>query len=275
MTLRDLWQSGRDTLALAAKPTPELDARLLLIETLNQTTNSTWSTTLLLSHDSAEASAQTIEHFQRLLERRQQHEPVALITGHKAFFGFDFVVTKEVLQPRPASEAMIEAALNYIAQSSSKKRWLILDIGTGSGALAISLAKNLAKQSVPYEIIATDISPAALAVAEQNSQRLNAAGIHFLRSNFLANVPPQPFDIILANLPYLPTNLLTALEPEIAFEPELALLGGPDGLDCYRQLRQHIDHYVTNQTVLIFECSAAQKAELADLFQPFSPIIVT
>jgi release factor glutamine methyltransferase len=160
---------------------------------------------------------------QRVLARRRKGEPTAYITGHREFYGLDFIVNRSVLIPRPESELLVEKA---IATGKKHKINKIADIGTGSGAIAISLAVNLPDVTV----YATDISARALKVAAQNCRQHGVAGRVVLLQGDMLEPLPGSVDLIIANLPYVKASDLPAAGP-LRFEPPLALDGGEDGLD--------------------------------------------
>lgn len=164
-----------------------------------------------------------VESLRKLLERRLSGEPSAYITGHREFYGLDFKVNRHVLIPRPESELLVEKALSLCRSHAMSK---IADIGTGCGAIAISLAKNLPAAT----IYATDISPQALEVAKENCLRHGLIDKVVLLQGDLLGALPEPVDLIVANLPYVREAELPVSGP-LRFEPELALNGGKDGLD--------------------------------------------
>ena len=170
-----------------------------------------------------------LEHYFLAVERRAQSEPIQYITGVQEFYGLPLQVTPAVLIPRPETEHLVEAAIAIARQSSGPLR--ILDVGTGSGAIAIALAYVLPDAA----IVATDISPAALLIAQRNAKQHGVADrITFLECNLVPQ-DAMPFDIICSNPPYIANSEL--LEPQVAaFEPHLALFAGPTGLECYQRL---------------------------------------
>jgi release factor glutamine methyltransferase len=179
------------------------------------------------------------ERLTELTSRRAQREPFAYIAGSREFFGLEFAVTPDVLIPRPETETLVEVAL---AELGRERRAVVADIGTGSGVIAISVAANAPQATV----VGIDVSVTALAVARANAARL-APSVRFLRASLAAAIGHA--DIILANLPYIPTRVLATLEPEVRdWEPRSALDGGSDGLnlvralidDCARRLRPRL-----------------------------------
>jgi release factor glutamine methyltransferase len=177
-----------------------------------------------------ELDANVASAFKTLVHRRLAHEPVAYITGHREFFGLDFEVTPAALIPRPETETLVELALAYARGRSGAVT--IADIGTGCGAIAVALAHELPNANV----IATDDSADALALATRNAQHITPGRIDFRRGDLLAPIS-EPVDIIVANLPYVTTEQWEAMPPEIRdHEPRSALDGGVDGLEVIRRL---------------------------------------
>ena len=184
--------------------------------------------------------------------RRAQHEPLAYILGHQEFCGLDFVVDRRVLIPRHETETLVELALNRARKIASP---VIVDVGTGSGAIALTLAHRL-----PHaRIIAIDVSLDALAVARMNAARLNLhTRVEFLEGDLLAPFIGS-FNILIANLPYIPSQRFDQLPREVrAFEPRLALDGGADGLDVMRRLLAQIESHAARGAVMLLEISEEQ-----------------
>ena len=192
--------------------------------------------------------------YEALVARRERREPVAYITGRREFWNLEFLVTPAVLIPRPESEFIIEAA---IARLRDRRRaWAIADVGTGSGCLAITLAHELPASRVT----ATDISQPALTVARQNAERLGVADrVTFVETSLLADAP-GPFDLIVANPPYVPSSHSQGLSPDVRdHEPAQALYGrGDDGLDDARALLGQAASRLVADGVLLMEFGFGQ-----------------
>ncbi len=184
--------------------------------------------------------------------RRAKHEPLAYILGHQQFYNLDFVVDRRVMIPRHETEMLVQLALE---RARRKNAPVIVDVGTGSGALAVTLAHHLPDA----RIIATDISRDALEVARLNARRLNVEGrIEFIESDLLERVT-VPFDILVANLPYIPRARFDELPREIrAFEPRLALDGGEDGLVVFRRLLSQLSEHAARGAIALLEISEEQ-----------------
>jgi release factor glutamine methyltransferase len=180
--------------------------------------------------------------FKDLCKRRSQGEPVAYLLGYKYFFGLKFKVNPNVLIPRPESEWLVDRALHHLKHYRTPK---VLDVGTGSGAIAIVLSKL---QKIP--VLASDISPKALAVARENNRALKAK-VNFLHSNLLARINGQ-FDLIIANLPYVPLSDYKKLRQNLKYEPRLALTDGTDSSRLIAGfLREAESHLAPKGTVLL------------------------
>ena len=192
----------------------------------------------LLAHPEVSLTPEQKQALETAIRQLQAGVPLPYIIGHWEFFGLDFDVSPDVLIPRPETELLIETALAWArTHPPLGPVYRFLDIGTGSGIIPITLAFHLPSA----EIMATDISPAALAIARQNAQKHGAGErIRFIEANLLPdNLQPSTFDILTANLPYIPTETLKELEI-FGREPTLALDGGPDGLQLIRRLLAEI-----------------------------------
>ncbi|MBN1430836.1 MAG: peptide chain release factor N(5)-glutamine methyltransferase [Anaerolineae bacterium] len=184
----------------------------------------------LLAHTEVLLTTEQATRFTVLLERAAQGEPLAYLTGEREFYGLAFTVTPDVLIPRPETEGLVDAALHWSEQHRQPAPRLV-DVGTGSGAIAVTLAVRLPQAG----ITAVDVSPAALDVARRNASWHGVGErIELVQGSLLADIT-GPFDIILANLPYIPTDTLPTLDV-IRWEPAPALDGGPDGLALIRLL---------------------------------------
>ncbi|MEX2314120.1 MAG: peptide chain release factor N(5)-glutamine methyltransferase, partial [Thermomicrobiales bacterium] len=208
-----------------ASESPQLDAELLLRHVLGIE-----RVQLFMRYDKPLAT-DAVERFESLVERRLAGEPIAYMLGSRWFRNIELFVDERVLIPRPETERFVEYALAWLARHSGPRR--VVDVGTGSGAIALALAHELGRSRPDVQIVATDISPAALEVAALNRERLGLTGrVELVESDLLAGFD-EPFDIILANLPYLRPD---QRHPSTRREPHVALFGGPDGFDLHRRL---------------------------------------
>lgn len=194
--------------------------------------------------------------YRAMVARRAKREPLQYLLGSQEFDGLDFVVSPAVLIPRHDTETLIETAFTIAPYAKT-----ILDIGTGSGCIAVSIAKRLAEASVT----AIDISPEALVVARNNAG-LNNVAVEFLQGSFFAPVEGRSFDLILSNPPYITTADLVTLQPEVRdHEPKLALNGGTDGLDAYRSIAGAAARYLNKGGWLMLEVGAGQAEDVSEL----------
>ncbi len=205
--------------------TPRLDAEVLLAYALAK------SRAYLYTWPEHIPDAVTQHYFSTLLERRRRGEPVAYLTGYRAFWSFDLRVTPDTLIPRPESELLVSLALTRLPQQGTRR---IADLGTGSGALALALAQ----ERRDAEIIAVDSNSAALDVARTNAQILGLTDILFIHGYWCDGLACDQFDVIVANPPYIAANSPWLQQGDVRFEPISALVSGHDGLDAIRQIIQ-------------------------------------
>ncbi len=217
------------TRVLAHSDSPRLTAEALLAHTLG------WTRTQLLARLDQSISPEAHAQFDALVARAALGEPLAYLTGHRQFHGLDFLVDARVLVPRPETELLVDLALKFLAVKAETTRdRSVLDVGAGSGCIAVTLAAKCPAARVT----AVDISDEALAVARRNAERHQVAGrITFFKSDLLSSffLLPSSFHLVCANLPYIASDELHAL-PVARHEPALALDGGPDGLLLIRRL---------------------------------------
>jgi release factor glutamine methyltransferase len=215
----------------------------------------------VLSHPEMVLTKEQIKSLEKLIDRRSKLEPIAYLTNHKEFFGLDFYVDKNVLVPRPETELLVETVIGNIESDSSVT---IADIGTGSGCIAIALAKNLPKT----KIFATDISKSALMVAKKNAEKHKIANqIEFKHGNLL-DVLDNPVDIIIANLPYVPRS---EYKKEISFEPEQALFGDYDGMEYLETIINQAPSKLTEGGIIVLEIHPPQSSEVKKIAQDYFP----
>lgn len=223
---------------------PRLDAEVLLCHVLNKD-----RLYLYVNHDKP-LEGHELKSFRDMVKKRAMRLPVAYIVGFKEFMGYNFKVNEHVLIPRPDTEILVETTIEYLPQEEPK----ILDIGTGSGAIIISLLRQ--KQDAIG--VAVDISTEALAIARLNAECLGVADrLKLTESDVFAKVEGQ-FDVIVSNPPYIPVADVKALEEEVKKEPLKALEGGLDGLDFYRSIIKDAHKYLKPKGFLIFEVGIHQ-----------------
>jgi release factor glutamine methyltransferase len=214
----------------------------------------------IIAHPEFALTADQITAFEALVSRRASGEPLPYLTGLRAFYRHEFLVTPDVLIPRPETEHLVDAALDWVRQCAPQGHGLILvDVGTGSGAIGLSLAAALPQST----IYALDVSPAALEVARRNAARIGAANVIFGQGDLLEALPKTVCpDLIAANLPYIPADELADL-PVARHEPRLALDGGPYGLDVIRRLVGQAVDRLADPGCLLLEIGAGQGAAVA------------
>lgn len=250
--LASLLAAASARLKAAGCDTPVLDARLLLQAAAGITREE-----LIMGPDRALTAAQSAT-FESFITRRTRSEPVSRILGEREFYGRVFRVTPDTLDPRPDTETIIEAALGLMPRAAR-----LLDLGTGTGAIAITLLAERPQATG----VATDVSPAALAVARDNAARLGVADrLTLLEGSWFTPVSGT-FDIILSNPPYIPEGEIAGLSPDVRnFDPGLALSGGTDGLDPYRIIAgSAAAHLVAGGHVLV-EIGAGQADDVEAIF---------
>jgi release factor glutamine methyltransferase len=255
------WAAAR----LADTSEPVLAARLLLAHVLGLTL------TDLFVHPERVLTEEQTSAYQALIARRAQHEPVAYLTGHRAFLDLDLLVDKRVLIPRPETECLVELA---IAAAMRWSRPRVADVGTGSGAVAISLARHLPAA----QVYAIDCSPDALKVARENARRYSVCDrVLFMQGDLLAPLP-EAVNVIVANLPYVAEAERAGLSPDVsAYEPAEALFSGEDGLSAIRALLDTARPYLTADGLILLEIGADQgdrAAQIAALTYPGAQIEV-
>jgi release factor glutamine methyltransferase len=254
MTLREAITKASTTIA-------RRDAETLVMHLLQR--DRAW----LMAHIDETLDEATRTQLQALTTRRAAHEPLQYLTGIQEFYGLPLTVTRDTLIPRPETELLVEAILEYAAAQPSLQR--ILDVGTGTGAIAIALAKHLPNAG----ITACDISPAALTVARENAAHLNL-NITFVESDLLAAfTTSQPFDIVVSNPPYIPTGDATDMQPEVRdHEPHNALFAGAQGLDIYRRLIPESFAALRPGGLLAMELGFGQREDLRALLAAWTNI---
>lgn len=230
----------------AISDSPELDAQVLLADVLDKPR--TW----LAAHPETHLTQAQLATVKTALSRLEAGEPLPYVLGHWEFFGLDLEITPNVLVPRPETELMVECAIKRL--NAAPERRSIADVGTGSGCISIAIAKNI----LGAKVVATDISRPALEVARRNARRHNVAKrIDFIQCDLLPPDPDPHFDLICANLPYIPTDTLRELSV-YEREPTLALDGGGDGLDIIRRLMKIAPEWLVPNGMILLEIEASQ-----------------
>lgn len=253
MTIEEWLHAAQGQLEQAKISTPRLDALVLLSDELGH--DKSW----VIAHPEYVLQRSEIKNLSTKIAQRCQHIPLAYIREKTEFYGREFTVSHDVLVPRPESESMIELLIQHLAPRTSPT---IIDIGTGSGVLAITAALTYPQA----EVVATDIAGSALAVAQANAEHYQIA-IHFMQGNLLQAVDTVRFGlsplVFLANLPYVPDNY--PINKAAAHEPPLALFAGSDGLVLYKKLCAQISILRRKPDFIITESLCMQHEKLAQL----------
>ena len=251
MTVRALIREGETLLAQKQVLSPKLDSEYLLAEALHVP-----RLNLLLS-PMDEVSEEAEKHYRSLLARRANHEPLQYLLGTEDFYGLTFRVTPHVLIPRADTEALCEKALEVLPENGR-----VLDLCTGSGALATAIAHNR-KDAL---VFASDLSTDALLIARENAAR-NHADVTFYQGDLFEPLTGLIFDLIVSNPPYISGEDMHTLQPEVKQEPQMALYGGEDGLDFYRRIVKKAPQYLSENGWLCFEIGDTQAKDVISLMQ--------
>lgn len=264
MNQNQLLKLGKERLKQENIEEAESKAKRLLEFVLHQSREE------MIRNSLEEVSTLQEKEFQEKLDAIVQGKPLQYITHSQEFMGIDFYVDENVLIPQPDTEILVEQALEKI-QNVEKQKIQILDLCTGSGAIAISIAKQLQTiaqimQVKEYQILVTDISDKALEVAKKNVTR-NQVEVQFLQSDMFSNLEDMEFDIIVSNPPYIETNVIETLSKEVKQEPRIALDGGEDGLKFYREILEKSKQYLKKDGYVLVEIGYDQGEKILKLWQ--------
>ena len=251
MTIREALRAATARLTQASVPDADVDASYLLASVLKE------DTLAMRINGHRELTEEQRAAFGQLCGRRAAREPLQYILGETEFMGLTFHVEPGVLIPRADTEILVEKALELMRPGAR-----VLDIGTGSGAIAISLAK-LGKSA---RVTAVDVSDKALEIARKNAES-NGANVEFIKSDCFSALNGRKYDMIVSNPPYISDDEMRGLMPEVKLEPELALFGGADGLDFYRRISREAPGYLNEGGWLLFEIGWLQKDAVSALVQ--------
>ena len=225
-SLRAVIRDTHHTLAAAGIPDARLEAEVMVMDTMRMPRQA------IFAEQETQVSPGQEERLAAIVARRLTREPLAYILNYREFYGVNLLVNPDTLIPRPETETMVEHALFMALMGMESRELVIADIGAGAGAIAVNLAIHLPAA----RIYATDLFDATLDVAAYNVRMHNVADRVTLLKGDLLEPLPEAVDVIVANLPYLPTDRIPTLQPEVQWEPVAALDGGPDGLDHIRRL---------------------------------------
>lgn len=252
MDAREALHKAQQRLDDANVPGAQLDSELIMAYVLGR--DRAW----LLAHDDTQLDDPQLAQFNALVNRRLQREPIVHLTGTREFYGLGFEITPDVLTPRVETEQMVDWAIKYAPQNSR-----LIDIGTGSGAIAIAIKKHRPE----LDVTATDLSDRELAVARRNAHKHHVE-IRFLASDLWSALAGQHFDTVVTNLPYLADD--ADLMPEVRREPAVALFGGPDGLGLYRRFLAGLPGHLSPNGYLFTESDPWQHEPLITVAAQYS-----
>ena len=255
MQIKDVIRKGMIDLKVNGIQEPNLKARLLMQHILNKPRQ------YLLVHDTDMLTLrQQVDYF-KAIKKLKQGVPLQHITNMQEFMKLNFYVSQDVLIPRPDTEILVEEVINIAKKIRAKK---ILDLCTGSGAIAVSLAKYIEDS----QITATDISEKALRVAKLNAKNNDVEDkITFIKSDLFKEIPKEKYDIIVSNPPYIRKEEIERLDREVKKEPHIALDGGEDGLDFYRKIIHNSEEYLKFNGYLCLEIGYDQKIDVIELIE--------
>ncbi|HEY4190248.1 MAG TPA: peptide chain release factor N(5)-glutamine methyltransferase [Candidatus Limnocylindrales bacterium] len=261
-TVSELVQQGSDRIAASGSGSARLDAELLLGQTLGI------DRTGILAHPDAPVGADARQAFEAAISRRERGEPVAYIRGFREFHGLAFATDARALIPRPETELLVDAAISEIVarltatpRAPGAPALRVVDVGTGTGAIAVSVLATLRRKKLADQVmvIAIDVSADALQLAQENAVGHGVADrMVFVAADLLPYHVEPPYAVVCANLPYVPSGEIPNLGPELAFEPTSALDGGPDGLDVVRRLLDRLPRVTEPDGVALLEIGADQ-----------------
>ena len=243
-----------ELLARAGDRIEAAEARMLLAHALGRAP--AW----LYAHADEIADARIARHFDALVAARGDGQPVAYLTGRRGFWTLDLAVTPDTLIPRPETELLVELALSRIPQGTASR---IADLGTGSGAIALSIAVERPQ----CDVVATDASEAALRVAQGNARDNAIANVRFRHGSWFAPLAGERFDLIASNPPYIANGDAHLAEGDLRFEPAAALSSGSDGLDDIREIISGAEGFLADRGWLLLEHGLDQGAAIRELFE--------
>lgn len=258
MRINEILKLGIEELQKANIENSNMKAKMVLAYILNKEKE------YLLIHDEEFVSKELCDNFIEKIQRLKKNEPIQYILNNQEFMGIQFFVNENVLIPQPDTENLVEEVLNIIIKND-KKEYRVLDLCTGSGAIAVSLAKYLSNEKI--EVYASDISEEAIAIANKNAIN-NGVNIKFIKSDLFESIDENlKFDIIVSNPPYIETQIIDKLSEEVRKEPLLALDGGEDGLKFYKKIIKDAKKYLNKDGILAFEIGYNQKASVEELLK--------
>ena len=247
-TIRETIRETHQTLEAAGIPDARLEAEVMVMTVMRMTRQN------IFAEQEAEVPGSEVQQLSGIVAQRLERTPLAYILGYREFYGINVLVTPDVLIPRPETEGIVEHTLFMALMGMETRELSIADVGTGSGAIAVNLAIHLPAA----RIYAVDISEPALDVAAYNIRGHSVHDRVRLGHGDLLEPLPEPVDLIVANLPYIPTDRIATLQPEVQQEPSLALDGGADGLDLVRRLLAQAPAKLNSPGIILLELDPEQ-----------------
>jgi len=246
---------------------PQLNAEMIIARVLNCSRME-----LYLNYDKL-LSPKEREEIRNLVKKRATHYPLQYLLGETEFYGYKFLVDEGVLIPRPETEILVDTVISYIKQSN-KNNWNVLDIGTGTGIIPISISKYFSNTQNKILFVATDISKTALENAKKNIELHHIQNIQLIQSDTSKDLSGK-FDIIISNPPYISEKQFQNLQKEVKnFEPKLALFGGEKGLTYYQKILQNAENFLNKDGKIFFEIGANQKEDMEKIIHEFNYKII-
>lgn len=271
MVIQELLKWGCEALNEIEYSNPQQETRLILSQLLGV------DRSYLYAHGGQEVSLEDQDKFIQIIERRKSGEPLQYILGTQEFMGIDFKVGKGVLIPRGDTELLVDKIIRFIDEELKDQAYRMLDIGVGSGAIALSTAYH----RPGGEILGVDISKEALMIAEENRRNLGLDNVRFIESDLFSSIGDEyleSFNIIASNPPYIPDAEKETLQKEVRMhEPGIALFGGEDGLDYYRKITAEAKKYLVDGGMLIYEIGVRQGTDVAEIMKKngFSAVTIS
>ena len=260
-SVREVIQRTHQALEKIGIPDARLEAEVMVMNVMRMPRQD------LFAHQEDEATVQHEKDIDGILERRRTREPLAYILGYREFYGISILVNADVLIPRPETESMVEHALFMSLMGMESSQLVIADVGTGTGAIAINLAIHLPAA----RIYAVDVTDPVLNVASYNIRSHNVSDRVTLCQGDLLEPVPEPVDLVVANLPYIPTGRIPTLQPEVQWEPKAALDGGEDGLDLVRRLLSQASSRLKEQGIILLELDPEQMTPATEIARQHFP----
>ena len=265
-SIRETIRETHQTLETIGIPDARLEAEVMVMTVMRMNRQN------IFAEQETQVPANETQQLAEIIAQRLERVPLAYILGYREFYGINVVVTPSVLIPRPETEGMVEHTLFMALMGMETRELSIADVGTGSGAIAVNLAIHLPAA----RIYAVDISEPALDVAAWNIRAHSVADRVRLGHGDLLEAVPEPVDVIVANLPYIPTQRIPELQPEVRQEPGMALDGGPDGLDLVRRLLLQAPGKLNSPGIILLELDPDQfPAAEAEALQHFPDAEIT